>query len=84
MIMLIVCIRVILLQTEVTTQELQAAFESEQEPLQLAQLALARLTQIFEKGAFLSTLYIAASFPLFFVGSLLHIIKILNELGTFL
>ncbi|XP_050560848.1 sorting nexin-8 isoform X1 [Spodoptera frugiperda] len=35
--------------TEVTTQELQAAFESEQEPLQLAQLALARLTQIFEK-----------------------------------
>ncbi|XP_022831034.1 sorting nexin-8-like [Spodoptera litura] len=35
--------------SEVTTQELQAAFESEQEPLQLAQLALARLTQIFEK-----------------------------------
>ncbi|KAF9407425.1 hypothetical protein HW555_012553, partial [Spodoptera exigua] len=34
---------------EVTTQELQDAFATEQEPLRLAQLALARLTQIFEK-----------------------------------
>ena len=39
-------------QSDLSTEDMQAAFVSEQEQLRLAHLGLGRLTQIFEKGTY--------------------------------